>query len=219
MSTELDRHTRAVEEAQATLAAGRKALLNEQGRPIYAPEERERREQELRVAFDRTIQEAGAAADAVMAEAQRELDRPEGDPLHALTPEELHLANLRREFVRENCERLPLAALNGHVEQALDVGDKASRYLHWRYAGERLRELGGDVLSGRVLGLDPTTRRQVVTLQTLVERLEATLVDVGKRQAAEAGARERQAAAISVVGKAAVTQYITNTYGAGRRAG
>ena len=118
-----------VEHALTTFEHERARLLTPDGHCIYTDDEHERREAELRA--------TRAAADALRsAEADRER-LEHRDPLDMLTPAELDRATARREFVREDAERLPIGELAARLRAALDAGDRPMLFLLVRYGTQR----------------------------------------------------------------------------------
>ena len=121
-----------VEHALTTFEHERARLLTPDGHRIYTDDEHERREAELRA--------TRAAADALRsAEADRER-LEHRDPLDTLTPAELDRATARREFVREDAERLPIGELAARLRGALDANDRALLYLWVRYGARRVEQ-------------------------------------------------------------------------------
>ncbi len=194
----------AVDAAGAKLAAAR-AALSRDGRPIYAPEEMQRREAEAEATFHATFRDAAAAAAAEITEAEAELralDRAEADPLGGLVTADLARANTMATFVREDAEVLPLAALADRAEGAATGSDRAVMALLLRYGQRRLD--GEMVQPGRGYS-DDTTR-----LEAALNVLRARLFNHGDK-------RDALAARIEAAGQlgahATTTQYIAARYG------
>jgi len=199
----LEHHAAAVENAGAKIAAAR-AALSRDGRPIYAPEEMQRREAEAEAVFRSTFTDATAAAAAEVAEAEAELralDRAEADPLGGLVAADLTRANAMATFVREDAEVLPLAALADRVEGAA-TGDRAVMALLLRYGQRRLD--GEMVQPGRGYS-DDTTR-----LEAALNVLRARLFGHGDKRGALVARRDE---AQGLQGHATTTQYIATRYG------
>ncbi len=201
---DLERHRSAVDGAGATLAA-QKAALHRDGRPLYAPDEQQRREAEALAAFRETFAVAADATRAELADAEAELhrlDRAEADPLAVLTADDLTKANALAPFVKEDAEGLPLAALADRVEDAMQGYDRPRLALHLRYGqrrleAERAKEGGG--YGDEVARLD-------AALSSIRQRL------FGNREKREALA-VRIAAARRVQSHVAVTQTLDQVYG------
>jgi len=202
---DLERHRSAVDAAGATLAA-RKAALYRDKKPIYAPEEMQRREAEALAAYRETFTEAADVTQAEIAEVEAELhrlDRAEADPLAVLTADDLTKANALAPFVKEDAETLPLAALADRVEDAAKGAyDRPRLALGLRYGqrrleAERAKEGGG--YGDEVARLD-------AALNGIRQRL------FGSREKREALAA-RIAEARRVQSHVAVTQSLDQVYG------
>lgn len=204
MKDSMNQLSSAVDAAGATLAAAR-AALSRDGRPIYAPEEMQRREAEAEATFHATFRDAAAAAQMEIAEAEAELlalDRAEADPLGGLVAADLTRANTMATFVREDAEVLPLAALADRAEGAATGGDRAVMALLLRYGQRRLD--GEMVQPGRGYS-DDTTR-----LEAALNTLRARLFNHGDKRAALVARRDE---AQGLQGHATTTQYIARRYG------
>jgi hypothetical protein len=213
----IEQQRRAIEEARQKLTAGLGALFDRDGNRIYADAEHERREQELRTEYERALLAAGQEASRIAAHAEAEIDRHYGDPIESMSAADLQTANARQPFIAENYRTLPLAELVGQAEAAIRDGDRPTRYLHWRYAAQRLREMSEirrDPASGTYHSVshDPTTRRLVATLATLVERLERSLIDVDARQRAREEATALRDEAFDLAGQISTQGYMNRTY-------
>lgn len=201
---DLERHRSAVDTAGATLAARKAALYRDQ-KPIYAPEEQQRREAEALAAFRKTFTEAADVTQAEIAEVEAELhrlDRAEADPLAVLTADDLTKANALAPFVKEDAEGLPLAALADRAEDAMQGYDRPRMALHLRYGqrrleAERAKEGGG--YGDEVARLD-------AALSSIRQRL------FGNREKREA-LGVRIADARRVQSHVAVTQTLDQMYG------
>ena len=127
-----------VERALATFGRETARLLTPDGRRLYADDEHARREAELRATRDAAIAAAEAAATDALRSAEADRERLEHrDLLDTLTPAELDRATVRREFVREDCERLPIEELAARLRAALDTGDRPMLFLLVRYGTQR----------------------------------------------------------------------------------
>ncbi len=200
--TTLDAHMTAVSNAEATYTAAKHALLAPSGTRLYGDAEHARREAEARAAFHRTYHEAGEAAQAEVDAAQRELDRAFADPTGKLGTDELARANALRAFVAEDCDQLPLGTLADRVEDAR-TGDRATQYLHWRYAAQRL-----DKEREKANGFLPLSGDEG-RLATAVRALEHRFVDTRRRAEVE----KQLEAARSLGAHVAVTRSLATLYG------
>ena len=200
----LDEHQERVEQAQTRLNAGLRVLQRPDGTRLYSDDEHREREAALHREFRQTLTEAGRAADEVATAANAQLDEPRGDLVHALTPAELERANLMKAFIVDELAQLSPADVVQRVELELRTGDKVSRFLCHRF------------LRQAMASQDPTNRRVAVTYQTLIERLEAALLDPAKeakRQAACEQARARQSEATALAAEVALAARLQDTYG------
>jgi len=204
--TTLTQHRAAVEAATATLNAGRRALLDGDGRRLYADHEHERREQELRAAFRATIAEA----------AEDDLGRAEADPIHALSTSELERASLLRSLLRERLLAAPLREVDAEVQAVLRDGDRASRYATWSLVAERRQ---ARVEAAVAAAPDLTARLRAEhgpeagPLASMAERLRATLVDGTARTAARERAEATRSEAEGIMATAGLAAYMEAEYG------
>ena len=211
--TTLTQHRAAVEAATATLNAGRRALLDGDGRRLYADHEHERREQELRAAFRATIAEAATAATA---EAEDDLGRAEADPIHALSTSELERASLLRSLLRERLLAAPIREVDAEVQAVLREGDRASRYATWSLVAERRQ---ARVEAAVAAAPDLTARLRAEhgpeagPLAWMAERLRATLVDGTARTAARERAEATRSEAEGIMATAGLAAYMETEYG------
>jgi len=214
--TTLTQHRAAVEAATATLNAGRRALLDGDGRRLYADHEHERREQELRAAFRATIAEAAEAARVATAEAEDDLGRAEADPIHALSTSELERASLLRSLLRERLLAAPLREVDAEVQAVLRDGDRASRYATWSLVAERRQ---ARVEAAVAAAPDLTARLRAEhgpeagPLASMAERLRATLVDGTARTAARERAEATRSEAEGIMATAGLAAYMEAEYG------
>ena len=135
----------------------RAALIRSDGSPKYAPTEMAEREAAILEAagaeFDRLTARPAAKAEQDAADLQKRIALLDRDPFDSLKPEEQQRASLRREFVREDVERLPAHQLAPLIRAALASGDKAIVYLFHRYLGQRLEAQRGQPQTEANLGL------------------------------------------------------------------
>ena len=214
----IDKHRQAIRQAADKLRQGRLSLLDANGNRIYSDAEHTRREDELRAEYERAMREAGEAASRVALEADAEANRAYGDPITTLSATDRQAAATLSPFVEADYADLPLADLVGQAEAAVRDGDRPTRYLHWRFAGRRLREMQEirrDEASGRwhSVSQDPTTRRLVITLSNIHERLERSLVDVDARERARADAVSRRDEALDVAVEVGTRRVLDRRYG------
>lgn len=212
----LTQHRAAVEAAQATLTAGRRALLDADGRRLYADHEHARREQALAAEFRATIAEATEAAQAALRDADAALGQSDTDPVHRLTAAELERAVLLKQLVGERLLTAPLADVDAEVQALLRDGDRAGRYVAWRTLTDRRQAhvdagiSGARDLTGR---LRAEHSHEATALTSMTDRLLTTLADVAARQDTRAAAEERRQEALSVLMAAGTTTYLQAEYG------
>jgi hypothetical protein len=97
---------------------------------VYGDEEHAERVEGLLEEFDRTRERVLATAKRAVEEANRILALEHRDPTNALSARELEEANAKREFVKEDCETMPLPDLADRAKAALTAGDKARIFLY-----------------------------------------------------------------------------------------
>ena len=88
-----------------------------------------------RDAVDRAV----ALADRVTAEVEAARLAPFSDPTSQLSAADLQDANARAQFIKEDCQTMPLDALVERLRAVHASGNKASIWLHDRYAKSRWR--------------------------------------------------------------------------------
>jgi hypothetical protein len=94
------------------------------GSCVYGDEKHAERVEGLLEEFDRTRERVLATAERAVEEANRILALEHRDPTNALSAGELEEANAKREFVKEDCETMPLPDLADRARAALAAGDK-----------------------------------------------------------------------------------------------
>ena len=87
----------------------------------------------LETAVDKAVQ----VADRVVAEVEAARLAPYADPTSALSAADLADANLRSRWVAEDCSELPLGELSERLRAVHASGNRASIWLHSRYARRR----------------------------------------------------------------------------------
>src|SRR5215212_1543311 len=134
--------TRQLELAAEQLARDRAALLRPDGQPRYVPDELVEHEQAAMARFNTTADGVFAAVERQAAAAERELQALTlSDPLDRLSADEQQRASVRAGFVREDVERMPVAALAERTAALLVAGSKVDQVLFERYARRRLDTL------------------------------------------------------------------------------
>jgi hypothetical protein len=214
--TTLAQHRAAVDAARQALAAGRQALLDEDGRRLYSDAEHERREQALREQFRAAISEATEAAQAAIRAAEADLEHADIDPVHRLSRAELERAVLLKQLVGDRLLTATLAEVDSEVEALLREGDRAGRYVAWRVLTDRRRahiDAGVSAATDLTRRLAAPNSHEATALASMAERLLATLVDVEARQDAREAARARRDEAMSVLTAAGSATYLEAEYG------
>ena len=212
----LSQHRAAVNAARQTLNDGRRALLDADGRRLYADHEHERRDQAVRDTFRATIADAADTAQAAISEADAELGRTDADPVHRLTSAELERSVLLKQLVGDRLLAAPLAEVDAEVQALLRDGDRAGRYVAWRVLTDRRQahvDAGVSAATDLTRRLAAPNSREATALASMAERLLATLVDVGARRAARDAAQERRSEALGVTAAGGVAQYLEAEYG------
>ncbi len=128
-----------VGQAQATFEREQKALYRSDGTPRYSDAEHTERLAGLRADFDRVVGAVQQTVDGLIAghtTALRHL--AEGDPLDALTGEQLTKATQQMAYVKEDVQALAPAELVTRCQAALQMGDVPTLFNLARYVGQRL---------------------------------------------------------------------------------
>lgn len=177
--SDVQRHTRAVDDALDSYEHDRAKLLRPDGTPLYVGEVHAEREAELLGRFD-------ASVASVQSLAQKEADAIEAeeltltaDPLERLTAEDLARANTLREFVREDVEHRSIEELEQLAERWRGAGDRVRLVLLARYAGQRLAALRDRAMAVAVQQGDPLPAPDPLRarLGELVDNLRKQLAD------------------------------------------
>ena len=126
--------TRAIEKYNADRAA----LYAHDGKtPINGPAIHDRELAKLTESLQWATDKAVALADKVTAEVEAQRLAPFTDPTGQLSAADLQDANARAQFIKEDCETLPLDDLAQRLRAVHQSGNRASVFLHDRYAKRR----------------------------------------------------------------------------------
>jgi hypothetical protein len=129
------------EHANARLERELRQLVRSDGSPVYAPAEMQEREQAIRAAvvaeYDRMCTALIARGEQHAAEAERKMALLDREPIDMLSAEGQARAAARREFIREDVERLGGTVLADRINAAIAAGDKPLLVLYERYGQER----------------------------------------------------------------------------------
>lgn len=136
----LDGAREAVQRAVTKQAADRAALFTFDGKtPINAPDLHQRELDRIAKPVQDAVDRAVALADKVTAEVEALRLAPYADPTSQLSAADLADANARAQFIKEDCATLPLDDLVERLRAVHASGNKASTWLHDRYAKSRWR--------------------------------------------------------------------------------
>ncbi len=128
-----------VGQAQATFERQQKALTRPDGLLRYSDAEHAERLVALRSDFDRVVGDVQQTADELITTHTRTLrSLTEGDPLDALSMEQLTKATQQAGYIREDAFSLPPTELVARCQEALRGGDVPTMYNLSRYVGSRL---------------------------------------------------------------------------------
>ncbi len=126
-------------QAQATFEREQKALYRSDGTPRYSDAEHTERLSSLRADFDRVVGAVQQTVDGLIATHTTALQYlAEGDPLDALSMEQLTKATQQMAYIKEDVQTLPVAALVTRCQAALQMGDVPTLFNLARYVGQRL---------------------------------------------------------------------------------
>ncbi len=197
MSAQVDKIRSDVEAAKTAYSQGLDSLKNN-GRAVYAPDEEQRRRNELQSTYQTAQRDSERALQDVLSAAEQDIAASgASDPLAQLLPAELDKAARLREFLKEDWASLPPETLAQRAQDALRRGDKAEMVLHYRYAQAALEgRFQRDYSAGQ-------------TLKGVLADLEGVLIDVRKRDQA----RETIDAAQRLQVSMATADYLNRTYG------
>ncbi len=128
-----------VGQAQATFERQQKALTRPDGLLRYSDAEHAERLAALRSDFDRVVGDVQHTADELITTHTQTLRHlAEGDPLDALTGDQLTKATQQSGYIKEDAFSLPPAELVARCQEALRGGDVPTMYNLSRYVSSRL---------------------------------------------------------------------------------
>jgi len=189
-------HRDTVDSALAAYAANKARLYRQQdGKPIYAPDEHKAREGALLADLDSRLESAVQSAESRAADAELAARRVQHDPLFGLDAGDTQKASGLAPFVREEAEAQPLDRLTETVRTALLTGTKVEKILTLRYAARRVEAEREPYAED-----GPKARQQhpqaghVRTLATALDELEAHLAPPDAKERVQT-AQERRAEA------------------------
>jgi hypothetical protein len=201
-----EQEMRLIDRAADAAEHARAQLLMPDGSRRYADAVHHDRMAELTRAFEEATASAFERVDGHVQAARNEVETLESDsPIDRLSEADLLRANGRRQFVREDCETLPVPALVARCRAALDTNDVAGKFLLFRYAGRRLEAESGEPLAAGFGDRVPTAARPgapgVAALMAVVGELGKALSSP-KAGSVRERAREVGSAAIALRGHA-----------------
>ena len=137
-NSDLDGAKQVVKRAVEKYQTDRAALFAFDGKtPINPPDVHQRQLDKAIESVQWATDKAVAVAAQVAAEVESQRLAPHADPTGSLSAAELQDANLRAQWIREDCETLPLADLVERLRAVHASGSKSSTWLHDRYAKAR----------------------------------------------------------------------------------
>ncbi len=195
MNAKVDQIAKDLEAAKTAYHQGLDSLKNN-GRSVFAPDEEQRRRNELTATYQTAQRDSERALQDVLSGAEAELATFANiDPLTRLSSSELERANQLRPFISEDAERLPLTALLKQCQEAAGGGDKARAAL--------LLRSGRHTLASRDL-----SPGEGYELKQVLTSLEDVFVDKAKRDVAQAIVDAAQGLQLSM----ATANYLEKTY-------
>ena len=118
-------------------AAYARLFASDNRTPISGPDLHARQVAAIVAPLEREVERAAALADRVVSEVEAARLAPYADPTSALSAADLADANLRSRWVAEDCSELPLSDLAERLRAVHASGNRASIWLHSRYAKRR----------------------------------------------------------------------------------
>ncbi len=139
-----------VGQAQATFEREQKALYRGDGTPRYSDAEHIERLSSLHAEFDRVVGDVQQTVDGLVAAHTTTLRHlAEGDPLDALSMEQLTKATQQMAYIKEDVQTLPPADLVTRCQAALQMGDVPTLFNLARYVGQRLDAAARAIQAGQ----------------------------------------------------------------------
>jgi len=185
-----------VDSALSVYEANKARLYRQQdGKPIYAPDEHNARESTLLADLDSRLQGAVQSAESRAADAELAARRVQRDPLFGLDDGDTQKASGLAPFVREEAEAQPLDRLTETVRTALLTGTKVEKLLTLRYAARRVEaERAPYAQDGPKARQQHPQAGHVRTLAIALDELEAHLAPPDAKERVQT-AKERRAEA------------------------
>ena len=136
-NSDIDGARAAVQRSLDTLQVNQATLYTHDGHKINPPGVHESELARLLVGLESSVDRAVQVADRVAQETESQRLAPFSDPTSALSAADLQDANARAQWVKEDCETMPLGDLVERLRAVHAAGSKSSTWLHWRYAKAR----------------------------------------------------------------------------------
>jgi len=189
-------HRDTVDSALATYEANKARLYRQQdGKPIYTPDEHKAREGALLADLDSRLEGAVQSAESRAADAELSARRVQRDPLFGLDAGDTQKASGLASFVRGEAEAQPLDRLTETVRTALLTGTKVEKILTLRYAARRVEaERAPYAQDGPKARQQHPQAGHVHALATALDELEAHLAPPDAKERVQT-AKERRAEA------------------------
>lgn len=125
-----------------------KESLYRDGKPIYAPDEHNRRITEALKPLQDELKSASDNYARTTQEINRVRLQQHVDPVWKMATADLERAHQLAPFIRETCQNAPIDHLANAVSAALEYGDNATKFLFSRYGQERMIAEGRKQHSG-----------------------------------------------------------------------
>lgn len=187
---QLEAARQALQKSLDIYATNQQTLFTHDGHKINAPSVHEREAARLLEPVTAAVDKAIAVADKVTQETEAQRLAPHADPTSQLSASDLADANLRRVFVAEDCETLPLDDLAQRLRAVHSGGSKPSQWLHDRYSKARWTVESDKVPQSPDLAMFAEVLRDLG-----VTGPKSGLSDEAQRRAEAAGALKRWAGA------------------------
>ena len=204
---EVGRIEHAAEQAAAYIERQRADLVRRDGTLIYSPQEHAEREAAILVQageqFDAATARYVAQSEREVSDLEKQLTILDGaDGFADLSDSEKQASAQRREFLREDVERLPADDLARRVRAAIASKDRAACYILNRYLPDRLedgrssRELGAAVRELRTHLGDDERHQKRRDLQARLQTAKALPIAVSSARRAVDGRDARMVAGL-----------------------
>ena len=158
---QLDAARQALQKSLDIYGKNQATLYTFDGKKINAPSIHEREAARLLEPVQDAVDRAVALADRVTAEVEAARLAPFSDPTSQLSAADLADANARAQFIKEDCATLPLDDLVERLRAVHASGNKASTWLHDRYAKRRWQKESAKSTQDPALSMFAQTLRDI----------------------------------------------------------